>query len=211
MAKSIGTKAAIISDLAACKKAFDQINIPWVIQGGAVLGYGRYKDIMSWDTDLDMAVFAKVSVAQRKTIFNSMRKCGFRIAENSKDFIMGKRKVTLNLWFFHKKGEFYEAFPATTPGYKFVEKAIWYDEPQIVEFLGSEYPMPNHLDDFLDAHYGTDWKTNIVKNHGTYFKQKRGKRNNIPDWYSNRRRKSDGQLWWPAILKIGENIEDLLP
>ena len=101
MAKDM--KAAIASDLAACKAAFEQINTPWVIQGGAVLGYGRYKDIMAWDTDLDMAVFAEVSAAQRKAIFNSMRKHGFGIAERGKDFIMGKREVTLNLWFFHPK------------------------------------------------------------------------------------------------------------
>jgi hypothetical protein len=204
-------KKAIASDLLACKTAFDLVDIPWVIQGGIVLGYGRYKDIMAWDTDLDLGVFVELNVVERKDLFKALRGQGFRVNSKKRDFIFGRRETPLNLWFFHKNGKFYESFPTSTPGHKFIEKALWYDEPQIVDFLDSQYPMPNHIDDFLDAHYGPDWKTNVIKNHGKYFKEKRGKRNDIPDWYSNRRRKSDGQLWWPAILKLDEDIEGLLP
>jgi len=57
-------KEGIISDLVACKKAFDKINIPWVIIGGIVLGYARYKDIMEWDTDLDVGIFVELSNMQ---------------------------------------------------------------------------------------------------------------------------------------------------
>lgn len=208
MAKNM--KADIISDYAACKAAFDQVNIPWVIQGGGVLGYARYKDVMSWDTDLDLGVFVELAVKQRQELFKSLRKHGFRHNNARQDFICGKRQVTINLWFFHKKGDYYESFPITTPGFKFVEKAKWYDEPQIVDFLGDKYPMPNYIDDFLDAHYGEGWKTNVIKNHGTYFKEKRGRRNDIPDWFRNRRKK-DGSLWWPALLKTNEDIEGVLP
>ncbi len=203
-------KAALASDLAACKAAFDQVNIPWVIQGGIVLGYARYKDIMSWDTDLDMGVFVELTVEQRQELLKALRTHGFKHNNARQDFICGRRKASFNMMFFHKNGNFYEAFPITTPGFKFVEKAKWHDEPQIVDFIGDKYPMPNHLEDFVDAHYGADWKTNIIKNHGTYFKEKRGRRNDIPDWFRNRRKK-DGNLWWPSLLKTKENIERVMP
>jgi predicted nucleotidyltransferase len=44
-------KERIIDDLKACKIAFSQAGIPFIIIGGTVLGYARYNDIMEWDTD----------------------------------------------------------------------------------------------------------------------------------------------------------------
>lgn len=211
MVKGKDIKVAIASDLIACKAVFDQINIPWVIMGGIVLGYARYKDIMSWDTDLDMGVCVELTSEQRKLINTSLISNGFKINQNKSDFVCGHRRASFNMFIFHKNGDYYESFPRTTPGYKFVEKALWYDELQIVDFLDSKYPMPNHLDGFLETHYGPDWATNIIKSHSKYFKEKRGIRNDIPDWYSNRRRKVDGNLWWPALLKIDEDIGELLP
>lgn len=208
MAKNM--KADIISDLAACKAAFNQVNIPWVVQGGIVLGYARYKDVMSWDTDLDLGVFVELTVKQRQELLKSLNSYGFKHNNKKKDFICGRRKVPLNIFFFHKKGDFYEAFPATTPGFKYIEKAKWHDEPQKVDFLGDKYLMPNYLENWVDAHYGPDWRTNIIKEHSIYLMEKRGKRNDVPGWFLKRRRK-DGHLWWPAILKTNEDIERLLP
>ncbi len=202
-------KVALVSDLAACKAAFAKVNIPWIIQGGIVLGYARHKDVMSWDTDLDLGVFIELTTKQRQTLFESLRSNGFRLGAR-KDFVCGARKISFNMFFFHKKGNFYEAFPSTMPKFKYIEKAEWHDEPQMVDFIGDKYLVPNHVEDWVDAHYGLDWKTNIIKDHSVYLKQKRGKKNDVTGWFKNRRRK-DGNLWWPALLKTNENIKDLLP
>ena len=205
MAKSIDIKKAIASDLVACKAAFDQINIPWVIMGGIVLGYARYKDIMSWDTDLDIGVFVEITEDQRQLIFTSLRKNGFKVNKKPGDFIYAKRETPFNMWFFRKNGNYYEAFPRSTPGLKFVEKATWYDKPQIVDFLNDEYPIPNNMVDYLVCQYGKDWKTNIVKNHEQYYLDKRGTRK-VSQWPAGRATK-DGDLW-PKILKIEDNMEE---
>ena len=193
----------LASDLLACKKAFDNVGIPWVITDGVVLGYARYKSIMEWDTDLDFAVFVEIDKNKWKFLYNSFLKEGFIIKnKNKRDFICGRRLTPLNLWFFHKKGNFYESFPTTTPTLKFVEKAAWYDKPQMVDFLGSKYPMPNNIDDYLDNHYGKDWKTNIIKNHDEWFLNKRGgdgKKESQKLWSGGRSGK-DGDLW-PKIIK----------
>jgi hypothetical protein len=206
--RPIATPEKIALDLAACKTAFDEVGIPWVITGGIVLGYARYNAIMEWDTDLDVGVFVKISGEQWAKIFKALYKNGFKINTTQEDFKVGRREAMFNLEVFHKNGEYYESFPKTTPGLKFVEKAKWYDKPQIIEFLGNKYPMPNHLEDFLDAHYGKDWKTNIIKDHSQYFREKRGDPRNVNSWLLNRKRKEDGNLWWPAFLKIDENIGD---
>jgi len=40
--KYVDRRVIITEDLAACKTAFDQAEVPWVIMGGVVLGYARY-------------------------------------------------------------------------------------------------------------------------------------------------------------------------
>ena len=201
----------IALDLAACKKAFDQVRIPWVITDGIVLGYARYKKIMPWDTDLDMGIFVEINNKQWIKIMKSLINNGFRIKRigKKKDFLYCRRQSKFNMWLFHKKGNFYEAFPPSTAGFKFVEKAIWYDKPQMVNFLGDKYPMPNHISDYLTHRYGPNWETNIRKSHNDFFREKRGDPKNVKEWRSHRIRKVDGKLWWPAYLKVGENIENL--
>lgn len=210
MGKVVKNAKKIGSDLLACKKAFDNVKIPWVITDGIVLGYARNKKIMEWDTDLDIAVCVEINKGQWTSLFNSLNTEGFRKIKNEhKDFICGRRLTPLNLWFFHKSGDYYEAFPKSTPGIKFVEKRIWYDKPKMVDFLGSKYPMPNNINDYLDNHYGKDWKINIIKDHQVWFKKKRGALDaleNQPLWLKGRSGKQ-GDLW-PKIIKINDTMEN---
>lgn len=196
-------KDDIALDLAACKEAFDQARVPWVIMGGIVLGYARYKEIMEWDTDLDVGVFIELTNAQWQNLYNSLVRNGFRVPSVKTDFILGSRKVEFNMWCFHKSGQFYESFPKSTPGLKFVEKAIWYDSPQTVDFLSGKYPIPNNLEDYLVCQYGEDWKTNVVKNHEQYYLDKRGSRD-VGVWPAGRATKY-GDMW-PKVLKVTDNM-----
>lgn len=193
------------ADLLAFKKAFDNVEIPWVITDGIVLGYARYKKIMEWDTDIDIAICVEVDKKQWQAFRSSLSTVGFRIGMKRKDFMCGGRLVPYNLYFFHKKGNFYESFPNSTPGLKFVEKAEWYDEPQIVEFLGDKYPMPNHMESYLACRYGKDWKTNVIKDHEEFFIDKRGSRN-TSKWLTGR--SSKGGDLWPKIIKVKDTMEN---
>ncbi|MBC8552446.1 MAG: hypothetical protein H8D23_22690 [Candidatus Brocadiales bacterium] len=194
---------AIASDLIACKKVLDQANVSWVIMGGVVLGYGRGVGILPWDTDLDIGIFTEVDDVKWQFIVQNLQLQGFRnVMVQQVDFTYCYRESELNLWTFHKNGNHYEAFPSTTPGLKFMEKAIWYDEPQVVEFIGDEYSMPNHITDYLDCRYGMGWENNIVKNHVDYLVYKRGHQSNQNIWPVGRCGEH-GPLW-PKILKIKE-------
>ncbi len=192
------------SDLIACKSAFDKVGIPWVIMGGIVLGYARYKEIMDWDTDLDIGVFVEINNKQWQNLRNSLYGKGFRIKKHKTDFTYGTRMTPFNMWLFHKKGNFYEAFPTSIPEFKLVEKAIWYDNPQMVDFLFDKYPMPNHMDDYLICQYGEDWKTNIIKDHEQYFIDKRGGRGTAT--LTTGRTSKYGDLW-PKTLKVNDTME----
>lgn len=197
----------IASDLLACKKAFDNAEVPWVITDGIVLGYARNKKVMEWDTDLDFAVFVEINKGQWTRLFNSLTSVGFKISKDKTDFICGGRLTPFNLWFFHKNGNFYESFPRSTPKFKFVEKAIWYDKPKMVDFLGSKFPMPNNINDYLDNHYGKDWKTNIIKDHETWRINKMGEYAVVTDKSLSGRSGKCGDLW-PKVIKIDDTMEN---
>jgi len=197
----------LASDLLACKKAFDNAEVPWVITDGVVLGYARYKNIMEWDTDLDFAVFVEINKNKWKSLCNSFVKEGFKIGNKKRDFICGGRLTPFNLWFFHKKGNFYESFPPSSKPFKFVEKSIWYDKPQMVDFLGTQFPIPNHTNDYLDTHYGKDWKTNIIKGHKEWRINKMGEYAVVTKKSLSGRSGKSGDLW-PKVIKINDTMEN---
>ena len=158
--------------------------------------------LLTRSTALDSGGIGRVSIEIRNGLVkrgNNVR----TVSANKVDFMYCYRRTECNMEFYHKDGNVYNCFPKSTPGLKFVEKAMWYDEPQIVDFLGSKYPMPNHIEDFVSAHYGADWKTNIIKDHAQYFTEKRGGRDQSL-WLTSRAGKQ-GDLW-PKILKLGDKI-----
>lgn len=218
MLEYIDRKKLIISDLAACKKAFDKIKIPWVLMGGVVLGYARYGDVMPWDTDLDIGIFTDIDYTTWQSVKTALSEQGYKRWNTPKgkckknevnDFCCAQRETPIDLCIFHKRGDFYVCAPKTTYKIKYVEKAVWFDDIQLVDFVGDKYPMPNNVEDFVLAHYGPDWRTNIKKNHAEYFNEKRGDFSNVRGWLNNRKRKDDGQLWWPALLDADEDVGDL--
>ncbi len=198
------TKEAITSDLRACKSIFDKTGIPWVIIDGIVLGYFRNKAILPWDTDVDIAVFDLLpdQWSILKTAFQHNK---FQQFSRRGDFVYGKRCIKLNLWIYHKKGEYYEARPNPARDLKFVEKAEWYDEIQLVDFLGSTYPMPNNLEDYIICRYGKDWRIE-KRSHDKWRLEKFGSAANRfkPEWLRSRCSKS-GDLW-PKVMKIGDML-----
>jgi len=205
--KIIVTPEKIALDLAVCKKVFESLNIPWLIIGGVVLGYARYNEIMPWDTDLDVVVLGDLDADGWNRLYKVFSKNNFRkFNKRFLDFQVGMREAPIDLWIFHKNGNFYESFPHTTPGLKFVEKAIWYDEPRMVNFLGDKYPMPNNMEDYLICQYGKDWKDNVVKDHESYYLDKRGSRV-VAEWPSGRGIKN-GDMW-PKILKVNDTMENV--
>ena len=197
-------KKNIIADLVACKAAFAAVRIPWVLVDGLVLGYLRHRDVTPGDTDLDFAVCKELSPSEWQLLFSSLRGFGFRFKNLQTDFVYGGRTVKFNFWMYHKKGSFYEVFPKSTPGVKFVEKAKWYDKIQLVNFLGDFYPVPTHIEDYVACRYGADWKE-VSYTHHDWRKEKYGTYGAgfERDVWLKSRCGPKGDLW-PRIMKVGD-------
>lgn len=157
-------RLGIIKDLQGIKKAMDARGVPFVLMYGLCLGCVRHGDVMEWDTDIDIGIFIELTEKQRQGIYKSlMTIAGYRYMTPKGDFIYSSKSVPLNLWLYHKEGEYYKAYPSTT-GRSFILKAKWFDNPVNVNFLGDEYLIPNNVFDYLTCHYG-NWREEIIKSH----------------------------------------------
>ena len=166
-------KPGIIKDLKMIKKAMDARNIPFVLMYGLCLGYVRHRDVMEWDTDIDIGVFVELTEKQKQGMYKSLNTmAGYGQVAPCGDFIYGKKSVPLNLWLYHRTENYYKAWPTTSfsivdgkkAPFNFVLKAKWFDKPIAVDFLGDKYFIPNNVFDYLTCHYGP-WKKEIIKSH----------------------------------------------
>jgi hypothetical protein len=67
--------------------------------------------------------------------------------------------------------------------------------------------MPNHIDDYLDNHYGNDWRTNIIKDHKEWRINKMGEYAVVTKKSLSGRSGKGGDLW-PKVIRINDSIEN---
>jgi len=171
-------KAQGIESLKAIKALLDMYNVPFVLTDGLVLGYARHKDMMEWDTnDIDIGVFKSIPIWEQQSIMNAIRGNKFYDYRNVSFFSIQSKEVSLrtgfkgfklhngmmiSIWFFKQKGQYFDSIAFTNRLIK-RELAKWFISPQPVELFGDTFLMPSDVDDYLDNHYGKEWRTEIIK------------------------------------------------
>jgi len=202
------------NDLQSFNNSFNEAGIPWVLIDGFVLGYARNKKIIPWDTDIDLAVCREIPQDKKEQLlYDIFPKHGLKVVASKKrwDFIYGTGQTSFNLWFYHKEGDYYVAYPPTTPKVKFIEKAESYDNIQRLEFEGGLYPMPGDIDGYISDRYGVNWKNETWEHDGWYMEKRGVNRftelsiSEQQDKWVKSRCGKDGDLW-PKIIYREDNI-----
>lgn len=175
-------KERIVADYIELKRVFAFVGLSFFIQEGGVLGYGRHKDIMDHDFDIDIGSTEEPSDAQKVSLYYALMAKGWTNIVPREDFDFARRLVSLNIWWWHKEGDFYVGKPSSTPGKIFIMKAKWFDKP----FPRADYPfgsflIPNNYEDYLDHRYGKDWGDNVFNNDKDW-KAEEQKRKASGDW-----------------------------
>ena len=181
------SKIEIITDLLILKKVFEFVDLTFFIQEGGVLGYGRSGDIMDHDFDIDIGSTDEPSEKQKEALYHALMAKGWHNIVPRGDFDFAVRATTLNIWWWHKEGQFYVARPTSTPGKIFIMRSIWFDPPHNVAIYPfGKFCIPNHHEDYLDHRYGKDWREHIVLSDD--------------DWKAEeKRRKAEGEDLWPKF------------
>lgn len=165
----MGAKHGILLDLRDLHDIFSGVGARFVLQEGNALGYGRYKDIMDWDEDIDIAIVDRLTGKQLRRIYHDMLNKGWLGISVDQDFIYSFRTVKFNGWIWHHEEPYFVARPAlikkgmqNVKGHKCAYPDKFFKEPQKIEFLGREFWIPNHLEEYLTYRYG-EWKETIIR------------------------------------------------
>ena len=171
------TKEKIIQDLIDLKKAFEYVGLSFFIQEGGVLGYGRHKDIMDHDFDIDIGSTAEPNNKQKTSLYHALMAKGWSNIIPRDDFDFARRLVSLNIWWWHKEGDFYVGRPSSTPGKIFIMKAKWFDDPVEGLYPFGNFAIPNNHKDYLDHRYGKDWRNTVFDNDKDWKKEEQFRKN----------------------------------
>jgi len=156
-------KSAMYGNLMLFKAVMDAHDIPFVFIFGAVLGLTRDKDLIDWDTDVDVFCDAE---HHRKMflVVEDLRAKGFDVPDKNKcplhDHFFIRNGEKIEIWWFDRLGEEYVYDNSIRYPKRFFEKV------EKVSFIGTDWLVPYNKEEFLTITYGDDWR--IPNKNGSY-------------------------------------------
>lgn len=152
-------------NLLLLKSVFDKHGLRFWLFAGTLLGAVREKAFIPYDFDIDICIY-RADVDKYIETFPDLEKVGFSKYQNTQEYIRLLRRnfaivrkdiridifITRfggNCWEFGEKvHHWYLRFPE--------ECCTGFDT---ISFLGEDFLMPKHVEEFLVFMYGKDWKT----------------------------------------------------
>ena len=146
--------------LKEAKNIMDQLGVPFFLRQGTCLGAVRDRAFIPWDDDIDLGCVIGLNGLTEDMVapvLNAFRDHGYFVNEESNDHGiaagMVKSSLRIDLTFFHIIDDSIFHFPM-----------IWmparlFANLKEIEFLGSNYFVPNPPEEYLRTKYGPDWVT----------------------------------------------------
>lgn len=148
------------------KTVFDKYDVTFVLMGGGLLGAVREGKFITYDYDLDLACFSgteKKDHWKMRWVKDELEELGFFIVDNSccrcksDFFIRGGERVDL-FWFEKIDQEWIYSNTLRYPEH-------YFDNLKDLDFLGTQFKVPQDLESFLEYNYGKDWRIPNEKFH----------------------------------------------
>lgn len=158
-------------------KILDSENIPYVLEGGTLLGIVRENRLLPWDTDMDLTITREHARALLRVRWKFwLRGYRTRIRINRNDTPQFKKNsprlliIQTRKFLFFKKDRLMDIFIKDLNGDRYfwtvsevnpVLKSAprrYYEETVKFGFNGHMYSIPKEYDSYLQSRYG-DWRT----------------------------------------------------
>jgi len=177
-AKLIGSHADIARKmLKDITNLFDELEIPYVLEFGTLLGIVREGRLLPWDTDLDISInddaLDKVIKHKRKIWklgyrtrvryfkkdIGSYKVGDIRILKiQTRKFFFIKDKGLLDIFVMKREDGGHTFVVGETPSVLKTVPLKYHDNTSSIDFDGKIYRIPKFYEDYLEYIYG-DWKT----------------------------------------------------
>ena len=158
-------------------QCLDKHSIPYILEAGTLLGIVRENRLLPWDNDIDITITnasAKALLKMRWKIWLMGYRTRVRyFKSNIGPFKKNQPrllKIQKTKWLFFKAYSLMDIFIKydidntyqwlIAPEQPVLKKCPkhFYDEVAYIEFNGSIFRVPKDYNDYLDYHYGEDWR-----------------------------------------------------
>lgn len=156
----------------------EEMNIPYILTGGTLLGIYRDKTLMAHDFDVDVDVLIEDVSSDfldrfKKTVGLESSACDVTFNDNyyTARYVQEQEQIPFDVFLMFKMGNkryrhFFE-IPKDNPANercliwpeRFYDKEKW----TTIEYLGRKYPIPHDTEEYLEIFFGKDWKTPAKK------------------------------------------------
>lgn len=138
------------------KEVMDKHNIKFVFIFGTLLGVIRGRELIEWDSDVDVMCY-KPDKIKIDGVIEDLKKLHFspivypEVPEHDTNFIRNREKI--EIWWFDKVGD----------EWKYDEKIRYrkefFDKTEKIRFLDMDWDVPYCPKEFLTLTYGESWVT----------------------------------------------------
>jgi hypothetical protein len=138
------------------KKILEDASVPYFLSSGTLLGAVREGNFIRWDWDVQFYLTTETSFPYKDLLLDRFKRTGFQIKSHDASYENLKFALT-------KYGTIYE-LTAWFPNGAMRSRRDWqvparfFENVEIMEFLGESYPCMTPAEEYLEFCYG-DWRT----------------------------------------------------
>lgn len=146
------------NNLSAVKNILDKYNIKWCLSAGTLLGAVRDNELILNDYDDDLWIFDTIS----NDLIDDLINDNFRICRYEGSYVLSIIRDGAPIDFCFRNQIYEGIYNTLSPRLNvFNESVKFYENMKSINLRGIDYPIPNHVERYLNFFYFETWKTPI--------------------------------------------------